>query len=57
VRVVGAVAPELVVLRDLVTRQPLLGLEMSREMDEAKPSLERRDLRGQSRDLRVCRAG
>ncbi len=55
-RVVGAVAPELVVPRDLVAREELLRLEMPGEVDEAKPSLEGGDLRGQPRDLRVGRA-
>ena len=54
---VGAVAAELVVLRDLVAREELLRLEVSGEVDEAKPPLESSDLRGQPRDLGVRRAG
>jgi hypothetical protein len=57
VRVVGAVAAELVVLRDLVAGESLLRLEMPREVDEAKPALESSDLRGQPRDRSVRRAG
>ena len=55
--VVGTVAPELVVPRDLVAGEELLRLEVPGEEDEAKASLEGSDLRGQSRDVRVGRAG
>jgi hypothetical protein len=57
VSVVGAVAPELVVLRDLVAREELLRLEVPGEVDEAQASLEGSDLGGQPRDVRVGRAG